>query len=92
MVLSVQTLFNQTVLVIEHIVYACFAHVPSLLFLPVYGIAEIFVISAHGLRNGAASATRSKEMTYDFLARANLCKGPVDILVEINSQRFLCRR
>ena len=92
MIFPLETIFNEAILVIEHIYQTRLAHIAALSFFAIDSIAKVFVISAHRLRNGAACTARTKEMTHDFLSSTNFCKRSVDIFIEVNSQRFLSRR
>ena len=89
---SFQTFFHETILMIEHIDEAWLADISTLLFLTVYRIAEIFVIGTHSLGNGATCTARPEEMTNYFLSRAYLGKSAVNLRIQVYSQGLLARR
>src|SRR5690554_7109059 len=82
---TINSLFDKINFVREHLSKPCFSNVSSIILDSINGIAEVFAVSRHGLRDGTRSTPNSKKITHCFLPGTNLGKTTVNVLVQIDS-------
>src|SRR5437588_6296269 len=87
--LSIETLDEQFVFVIEHRLEASAAHVA--IGRSVNGIAERHVVGGHGFRDRAGSAAHMEKTAGHLLSGADLREGPILLRIEIDLERLLVR-
>src|SRR5437588_2984719 len=87
--LSIETLDEQFVFVIEHRLKTSAAHVA--IGRSVNGIAERHVVSGHGFRDRAGSAAHMEKTAGHLLSGADFREGPVLLRIEIDVERLLVR-
>lgn len=83
--LITESIHNELVLMIQHLIQACATNVALEFFSAIDGIGEVLIISAHRFRNGVRSTAYPEEMTRDFLASSNLSKSSIDLFVKVDS-------
>ena len=84
-----QALHQQVVFVAHHFVDAAFADVAAAGFRPVDLVRVHLVVGAHRLGDRPGGGPDLEKIARDFLARADLGEGPVDLRVEVDLEGFL---
>ena len=87
-----ETLLAEAVLVVQHLLHPGLAHIAARLLHAVDGVAEVLVVGADRLGDGAAGASGAEEVADDLLSGPDFGKGAVEVVVHVDPEGLLLGR
>ncbi len=87
--LAVHTVHDELVLVPQHVLQAALAHEAVPWLGAVDGVAELLVVGAHRLGDGAGGTAGAEEVAYGLLPGADLGEGAVEVRVTVDAAGLL---
>ena len=77
---------------VQHLLHPGLAYIAARLFYAVDGVAEVLVVSADGLGDGAAGSSGAEEVADDLLSGPDFGEGAVEVVVHVDPEGLLLGR